>query len=781
MAAACPGMAQVSLDGSLGAAGALAGPNFQVTADFGQRRGANLFHSFSHFSLANGETATFSGPGEVQNILSRVTGGGVSQIDGTIRSTIPGANLFLVNPAGVLFGPNAAIDISGSLAVSTADYLKLVDGGRFDAKAPEGTVLTAAPIEAFGFLGPKVAGIKIEGSRLSVIEGKSISVAGGDIGIKGAEIWAPGGRLNLASVKSANEVSHGLHLQPADLSALGDIQLTGGSVVNVGGGSQPVFWDGRESDPIARVSFPRGVAMGSPAPVTGLRGGGTVSIRGGNLSMDGSALYQTTEGDGTGGGFDIRLAAELSLQNKSHVLATALGPGRGGDVRVEANNIGIEQASHLDATTAGAGRGGDVVVRANRSIEFLSGGISTAMSYGLGAGGQMDFKAESVRIDSLGAPTMTAIVSQSLARPLGGNAGNVRVETTGPLEIQNRLGGAIVAVGSRSLTSASGNIDIKAGSVSLDGGVPDQSGLGTATFITTLSFGGPVGTIRIEADRLMQQHVNHIFTQTSGPANAGDVVINVREAFLGYNSLISSITCGSSGNAGNVLFAADRLSMEQFGKIRAFSCAAATGNSGSVDIEVGSLSLRSGARIGAETETKGHAGVTRVKAGSILIDGRDEPVILNHRYFTGITSETGAFTHVREPGAEVFGGLGGEVFVEADSIQIFGASGSISASTKGPGNGGNVQVKAGRLGLFDGGNISSSSAQAGDSGHILIEARDPIVMNGAAISTAAAIGNAGGSPCGRRRALKCATARSRRRRRRMAGRFAWRRRNGSAW
>src|SRR6185369_9832959 len=112
---------QVVLDGSFGTSRPLAGPNYGITSDLGRTVGNNLFHSFSQFNLAAGDTATFSGPPNIQNILSRVTGGNPSSIDGTIRTTITGANFFLINPSGVMFGPNAAIDVSGSFAVSTAN------------------------------------------------------------------------------------------------------------------------------------------------------------------------------------------------------------------------------------------------------------------------------------------------------------------------------------------------------------------------------------------------------------------------------------------------------------------------------------------------------------------------------------------------------------------------------------------------------------------------------------------------------------------------------------
>jgi filamentous hemagglutinin family protein len=118
------GQAQITLDGSLGPAGPLTGPQYQIGAELGQIRGSNLFHSFGQFHVQTGERATFTGPNTIANILSRVTGGQPSSIDGLLRAEIAGANLFLLNPSGVLFGPNASLDVSGSFHVSTADFLR---------------------------------------------------------------------------------------------------------------------------------------------------------------------------------------------------------------------------------------------------------------------------------------------------------------------------------------------------------------------------------------------------------------------------------------------------------------------------------------------------------------------------------------------------------------------------------------------------------------------------------------------------------------------------------
>ena len=156
LASACPNglQARIRTDGTVGPAVTLSGPHFQIPDTLGTTRGQNLFQSFQTFNLNSGEIATFTGPNSIANVFSRVTGGSPSSINGLLQCTIPGANFFFINPAGVLFGPNGAVDVQGSFAVTTADYIRFADGGRFDARMPANDVLTVANPVAFGFLTP---------------------------------------------------------------------------------------------------------------------------------------------------------------------------------------------------------------------------------------------------------------------------------------------------------------------------------------------------------------------------------------------------------------------------------------------------------------------------------------------------------------------------------------------------------------------------------------------------------------------------------------------------
>jgi filamentous hemagglutinin family protein len=104
----------ITIDGRFSAAHTLSGPYYDIGANLGRQVGGNLFHSFGQFGLVSGETAAFSGPPTINNVIGRVTGGNPSSVNGTIQSNIAGANLFLINPSGIVFGPNAKVIVSGS-------------------------------------------------------------------------------------------------------------------------------------------------------------------------------------------------------------------------------------------------------------------------------------------------------------------------------------------------------------------------------------------------------------------------------------------------------------------------------------------------------------------------------------------------------------------------------------------------------------------------------------------------------------------------------------------
>src|SRR3954463_9907925 len=195
-----PVQAQIVTDGTVGPKVSLSGGQIKIGADLGTRRGDNLFHSFEKFGIGTGQTATFTGPDTVKNVISRVTGGEVSNIDGKLRSTVGQADLYFLNPAGVMFGPNAQLDVPGSFHVSTAHELRFADGARFSAIDKASSGLTVAPPEAFGFLDRPAGRIAVDQSQLQLKPGKTFSLVGGDLDlVDGAYLAATSGTINLAA------------------------------------------------------------------------------------------------------------------------------------------------------------------------------------------------------------------------------------------------------------------------------------------------------------------------------------------------------------------------------------------------------------------------------------------------------------------------------------------------------------------------------------------------------------------------------------------------------
>ena len=139
----------IATDGSMGPAQVLSAPgvstNVTIPQNLGTTVGKNLFQSFSVFNIETNQTVTFqeNTPNALDNVISRVTGGGVSNLDGTLRSTPGGhADFYFINPAGVVFGANAQLDVAGAVHISTADQLNFQDGSHYSAANPNASSLS---------------------------------------------------------------------------------------------------------------------------------------------------------------------------------------------------------------------------------------------------------------------------------------------------------------------------------------------------------------------------------------------------------------------------------------------------------------------------------------------------------------------------------------------------------------------------------------------------------------------------------------------------------------
>ncbi|RUT08797.1 hypothetical protein DSM106972_008500 [Dulcicalothrix desertica PCC 7102] len=169
----------------------------------GTTQGGNLFHSFSEFSVPNGSTAFFNNTLDVQNILARVTGNFISDINGSIRS-LGKANLFLINPNGIIFGQNARLDVGGSFLATSASGIKFADGFEFSAKSSQPTPLLSISVPIGLQFGANPGSIQVRGNgkgarnlnspiintqdALRVQPDKTLALVGGDINLEGATL-----------------------------------------------------------------------------------------------------------------------------------------------------------------------------------------------------------------------------------------------------------------------------------------------------------------------------------------------------------------------------------------------------------------------------------------------------------------------------------------------------------------------------------------------------------------------------------------------------------------
>ena len=714
------GFAQVVLDGKFGTSGALAGPNYNITANLGATRGNNLFHSFAQFDLAAGDVATFTGPANIQNILCRVTGNGASSINGTISSGIAGANFFFINPNGIVFGPNAALNVSGSFAASTANYLKLADGARFVAALDaDDSGLSSAPVSAFGFLGGNPGSIAVQQSTLTVPDGQAISVVGGDITVDGGVLQAPQGQINVVSVQSAGEVPLDPASVPvaqfnADFPQQGQVQIQNLSQVDASGD-----------------------------------GGGRIVIRGGQIVVDNSVIQANTTGTGTGQGIDISALGALNISNGGQIDSlTPAGLGDGGNIIITAHSVTLDGGGAYDPMTfnpttqiststgdsvsftgGGPAKAGDIIINAT-SLELVNSAQISSASFGAGNAGNILVTATSVLLDAM-LTTVTQISANAQQFSGGGNAGNITINS----DSLNVANGAVIAAA----TFGDGN----AGQINITANTLDFSVYGG---IAVSTFGsGQGGSIQISAGTLQLDQGGFINAITTGvgftpvpgtdPGKGGDISITANLIEIFNTASIFTRTTGD-GNSGNISIAAQNINITGDNGLSGQTTGILAsdgdpnlgygiGNGGNVLINTGTLDVSGGGKIVTSTIATGNAGTIGINATSVTL--QDASSIES--------ASTGS-----QLGVGLLGGLAGGVTLNVqDTLSLSGQS-SISVSSV-ENDAGDVSVTAGAdINLTD----STISAQAGlNGGNISLKSLSMIYLLNSPLTANAQNGNGG--------------------------------------
>lgn len=602
--------AEVVLDGTLGHSGALPGPDFKITEAEGQQWGENLFQSFREFNLQVGESATFSGPDSVKNVISRVTGGTRSIIEGTLRSTMPNADMYFLNPAGIWFGEKARLDVKGAFHASTADTLRLGSDGQFNAAQPALSLLSVAPPSAFGFLTNTPAAIQVKDSKLSVSEAKTLSLVGGDLNLQGSfaapagvKLSAKFGQINLVSVASSGEViptSQGLDLSMgtrggtlvANKTTIGTA-FTGSSQGNNDVSSGDIFIRAE------RLELTDSLVWGSRNE----HRAGLIDIQAKDLTLQTSSINMTANEADTSGiiriqADQLRLLTGAKIINRSAVIQ---GMGDGGLIELNiADTLTMSGGSEIWNSSLGGRHAGDIRIEARR-INLTEGATILSQPFNTGDGGAMVFKVTDELNLSNGSGIIGGVWSQEASDH---NATNIQIET-GRLVLDDKsfiLNGTFGGRNAGAIKITVGDRLTLSNSVIFSGGQTDR---------TDLEKIGNSGDIEITADNLTLQQGALISCTNEKGGQAGKLEIQVRQLLLKEGASIESATNGSGQGGPITIKVADTLTVagdtDSFTAIRSNSSALTeAGNAGEINIQANTIKITKNG--GLSTSAKNAAG-----------------------------------------------------------------------------------------------------------------------------------------------------------------------------
>jgi filamentous hemagglutinin family protein len=459
--------AQVVSDGLLSTrVNSADGRNFVI--EEGDRASNNLFHSFREFSIPTGGSASFNNAVDVKNIFGRVTGNSASNIDGLLRSN-GGANLFLLNPNGIVFGAGAKLDIGGSFVGSTANSLRFSDGTVFSAVNPAGNALLTVSVPIGLQVGQNPAPIRINNAPaagvpdfqnlgLQVQAGQSLVLAGGNVALNGGRIAIFGGQLTIAGLAEAGEiglsqVGNIFQLNLANLRRA-NLSLTNGSFIFASAPAPtPSIVTQAHNIKLSQGStIVAGVVNGSPA---GFQSGAIQINATHDITLRNGNIYSIVEEGSTGQAGDINLVSRnLSLTGGGRISVSTLGVGSAGNVNIASDQITVDgTGSRLLEGTAtgiytyllpsGVGNAGNINIR-TRNLSLLNGGLISGSTDGRGNGGDVNVNATgAIAVDGItpGFVGIASSISSSVEENATGNGGNVNLTT--PL-LQLSQGGAIM-------------------------------------------------------------------------------------------------------------------------------------------------------------------------------------------------------------------------------------------------------------------------------------------------------------------------------------------------
>ncbi|WP_138499716.1 filamentous hemagglutinin N-terminal domain-containing protein [Nostoc sp. PA-18-2419] len=662
--------------------------NFQI--DGGAKRGGNLFHSFQSFSIPTGGSAYFNNGADVQNIFSRVTSGSISNVDGVIKANGT-ANLFLLNPNGIVFGAGASLNIGGSFVGTTANAIAFPNREVFSSDVTQplpSQLLTINPNALlFNQLTPQpIINRSNSNMGLQVPSKQNLLLIGGPIqfdgGQSGGRAISSGNYVELAAVGGLGTVglstkSDDWQLTIPDGVTRADVSLTNGSGIYVQGASGSIRILAHNIDISGgelRIEIPSDSRL--PDSKTGdldLNATGSITI------SDFGSLDNWLFGQGTMGSINLTAGDRVSLDGSEvqNILEDS-GVGNVGNINITTGSLSLTGGTVLYSETRGQGNVGSVNINARDRISLVSSAV----------------------VNDVFNPLEPTNI---------GKVGDINI-TTGSLSLSKaQLFASMWGQGS------TGNVNINArDTVSLD-----DSGVYNSLAESSI---GQVGDINITTGSLSLSNGAYLYSNTYGQGNAGNVNINARDRvsldgqesysfFITSSSIFSQVGQGSVGKGGDVTIATDSLFLTNGGAVN-------TSNEGGI----------------------GNAGRVTIQARDVQINGTS-PTRINSRGERTNYYRSGVFTSTIAGSV----GSGGDVSINTHSLSVSN-QGRIDTNAQGQGKAGNIQIQAEDTVSFDGGDAIStlSPSGVGTGGDIDITARSLSLLNGSQLAASTAgSGNAG--------------------------------------
>jgi len=595
--------------------------------DGGTVAGNNLFHSFSQFSVPVNAIALFNT--NQNTIITRVTGGLSSQIDGAIAA--PNSTLFFLNPNGIVFGPNARLSLGGSFIASTASSLRFADGSEFSATNPQSLPLLSVSAPIGLQFGPNPGSIvnqsRVSSLGLTVLPGQTLSLIGGNITFSGGLLSATQSRLELGSVGENSFVGLTLagNFWIADYSQVtqfADIELTRqATLITAGNGGGDIQIQGR------KVSMREGAQLNSFT--FGTQAGGSIRVNASERFKIVGTGFEDFERNFIIGGLTGTVG--LSVPGTG-LFAGTTGPSAAGQIEIDTPQFILENGAVITTPTFTSGRGGDLLVRATELLQVDASGLLSITTRGSsGEAGNILIDAGNVVLQNGG-----LLLTTTLGR---GRGGNLIVRASESVIVPNIRPGALLASGLATVTvlgtGRAGDLTIETKKLTVQGGGTISTGSGATTLSSPLILGGPGGNLRVTASESVElngtspdgRFASTLESQTRGNSPAGNLTIVTPELIVRDRAAVS-VSSFSSGNAGSLNIFANAIRLERGGRLTA---ATASGEGGNINLQVRDLLLlRNNSLLSAEAGKTGNGGNIAINAPLVVaIPTENSDIIAN--------------------------------------------------------------------------------------------------------------------------------------------------------